>query len=220
MHRPGIRNQTNSTSTVSTRSNEREANESHRLEDFADQINGWFWEMDANLRFINFSASVQKITGLKPEWHYGKTRQDIGAPETIDSASWQEHLEILRLHKPFEDFRFLRRSPNGDQTMSTSGKPVFGQNGEFKGYRGIAKDISAEVKANTQLSQLKSAIENQAETFSLWDSDDRLVFANRQFREINQLFSETLEIGTKFEDHIRAGLAVGAYLDAIGNEDA
>ena len=220
MHRPGIRNQTNSTSTVSTRSNEREANESHRLEDFADQINGWFWEMDANLRFINFSASVQKITGLKPEWHYGKTRQDIGAPETIDSASWQEHLEILRLHKPFEHFRFLRRSPNGDQTMSTSGKPVFGQNGEFKGYRGIAKDISAEVKANTQLSQLKSAIENQAETFSLWDSDDRLVFANRQFREINQLFSETLEIGTKFEDHIRAGLAVGAYLDAIGNEDA
>ncbi len=104
--------------------------------------------------------------------------------------------------------------------MSTSGKPVFGQNGEFKGYRGIAKDISAEVKANTQLSQLKSAIENQAETFSLWDSDDRLVFANRQFREINQLFSETLEIGTKFEDHIRAGLAVDAYLGAIGNEDA
>ncbi len=184
------------------------------VEDFADQIGGWFWEMDAELRFTYVTKSIKKYAGIDRENLYGKTRDEIGGPDTIDGATWLSHLELLRRREPFEDFRFMRAGAADVQWMSTSGHPVFGPYGEFRGYRGVGKDITAEVAAQSQVKQLRSAIENQQDLFVLWDDQDRLVYANRRFREINKAFSEFVEVGTHFEDHIRGGLAVGAYPDA------
>ena len=45
-----------------------------RLLDFADVTDGWLYETDSENRFVWMSDNVEKIAGVKPEWHYGKTR--------------------------------------------------------------------------------------------------------------------------------------------------
>ena len=77
------------------------ASDAKRLENFAALIGGWFWEADKDHRFCYMSASVETITGVKPEWHYGKSRQDLGIPASVDPQEWESHLSSLEAHEPF-----------------------------------------------------------------------------------------------------------------------
>jgi PAS domain-containing protein len=102
-----------------------------RFQDFAAASSDWFWEMDEKLRFTWFSPDVERVTGVPAEWHYGKTREEIGRPD-IESERWEEHLETLRRHEPFKDFVYLRRGPDGDKWMRAAGLPVFDSGGRFR----------------------------------------------------------------------------------------
>jgi PAS domain S-box-containing protein len=183
--------------------------ERRRLENFARVSGGWFWQTDANHRFIYMSESVREVTGLAPEWHYGKTRQDLGMPAEVTEADWAAHLATLRNHEPFQAFIFQRPGPDGLKWMQTSGTPVFDEGGAFVGYQGIATDISAQVEAQREARLLKDAIEEFNESFALWDADQRLVICNRRFREINAAVPEVTQPGTLFRDHVTAVVDAG-----------
>ncbi len=190
-----------------------------RLQDFATAMTGWFWETDAQLRFTYFSPSVEDITGVPAEWHYGKTREDFGIPESVRPEDWEAHLERLRRREPFSDFVFQRRAPDGVKWMRTSGVPVFDPEDVFQGYRGSASVITEEIEAKQRGDRLTSAIENFDELFVLWGPDDRLVVCNQQFRDINTKVIHSIQTGGLFEDHIRAAMAAGLYPDAEGWEE-
>ena len=190
-----------------------------RLEDFAAVGNGWFWETDAELRFTYMSDSVFDITGVRPEWHYGKTRAEIGDPASVSAEAWNAHLALLERRQPFSDFVFQRAGPDGVKWLRTSGRPVYDADGKFTGYRGSATDVTAEVLAQSHSRQLMAAIERLDELFVLWDADDRLVVCNRRFREINAEVVGTTEPGTTFEAHIRAAIVAGLYPDADADPD-
>lgn len=190
----------------------------NHLQDFATAMGGWFWETDAELRFTYFSPSVYDITGVPAEWHYGKTREDFGIPESVAPQAWDAHLEGLRRREPFSDFVFQRRATDGVRWMRTSGLPVFDEAGIFQGYRGSASDVTEEIEAKLRSERLINAIENLDELFVLWGPDDRLVVCNQGFRDINAKVIETVQPGRLFEDHIRTAMAAGLYPGAAGQE--
>ena len=192
---------------------------SDRLEDFAAASDGWFWETDADLRFSYMSASVKSITGVDPEWYYGKTREEIGCPENIDPNTWRAHLDTLERHEPFTNFIFPRRGPDGVKWAQTSGVPKFSDEGVFLGYRGTARDISAEIEACQHAEQLTNAIAGLDEMFALWDADDRLVLHNDRYRELNAPIAKFLEIGVKFEDLLGKAVEARLFPEAVGRED-
>ncbi|MDA0341364.1 MAG: PAS-domain containing protein [Proteobacteria bacterium] len=179
------------------------------FENFARVSGGWFWETDAEGRFVYMSDSVEEVTGIRPEWHYGKTRQDIGAPEAVSQAAWDAHLEQLRQHQPFDDFIFLRPGPDGGRWMKTSGMPVFGSDGAFQGYQGLAADITAQVSAEREAGLLADAIEQFSESFALWDADERLVICNGKFRDLNRAILDYTVPGTLFVDFLKAANRAG-----------
>ena len=76
----------------------------------------------------------------------------------------------------------------------------------------------AEAAAETAHQRLRAAFEVVPEGLALFDSDDRLVLWNRRLTE---LYPKTtnFQVGTRFEDVIRNGLAHGQYPDALGRED-
>lgn len=188
---------------------ERLARERRRLEMFARASGGWFWETDAENRFIYMSDSVEEVTGVKPEWHYGKTRQDIGIPQAVEQTEWERHLRDLRDHEPFESFKFQRVAPDGVKWMQTSGLPLFAEDGGFQGYQGVATDITAQVEAEHEARLLGDAIEQFSESFVLWGPDERLVICNRKFRELNHEVPDFITPGTLFRDHITAVTDLG-----------
>ncbi len=114
-----------------------------RFRDFAESSADWLWEMDKDLRFTYLSSNVERVVGVPPEWHYGKSREDILGGE-YDREIWNDHLEDLASRKPFRNFIY-QRAGDGIETkwLSTSGKPVFDRDGGFLGYRGSGSDVTA-----------------------------------------------------------------------------
>jgi len=135
--------------------------ERQRTDDFAAAIEGWFWETDATHRYIYLSPNVEKYTGLTPEWHYGKRRKDMGCPESITPEEWQTHIDDIERRQPIVNFVYRRYSPTGDLWLQTSGNPIFDAQGNFKGYRGTASDVSAEIETRDRAIRLTSAIEEK-----------------------------------------------------------
>ncbi|HKX11480.1 MAG TPA: ATP-binding protein [Stellaceae bacterium] len=123
-----------------------------RFRDFAETASDWFWEQDADLRFVYLSDPVTD-SGLTPSAHIGKTRRDV-VFHGVTPEQWRAHDANLAARHPFEDFRFQRKTEDGEfRHISVSGKPFFDEAGQFRGYRGTAKDVTAEISTELELSR-------------------------------------------------------------------
>jgi PAS domain-containing protein len=100
-------------------------------------------EMDAELRYTYFSPNLEQITSVPPASIIGKRRDEIAA-STASPEQWAEHLATLRSQKPFRDFVYCSTQPGGRPLwIKTSGTPIFAEDGQFIGYRGIASDVTS-----------------------------------------------------------------------------
>lgn len=82
---------------------------------------------------------------------------------------------------------------------------------------GVAQHASAEKSRQAQ-TYLVDAMEALPEALVIFDEDERFVFWNSKFVEVYG-FGVDLEVGRKFEDHLRACLAVNVARNAIGREE-
>ncbi len=199
---------------------ERELRESEaRFRDFADAASDWYWEMGPDLRFTRLFGHT-----LAGEHLIGKRREellDLYEPPAGLSA----HLKDLAERRPFRDFRYHSVLPNGiSRYCTTSGKPIFADDGTFLGYRGTGRDITAEVLAERRAEQartlLSNALEEIAEGFVLYDANDRLVLWNTQYQRIHEHTADLMIAGHRFEDIIRAAAARGSIPAARGRVEA
>ncbi|MCB0192926.1 MAG: response regulator [Anaerolineae bacterium] len=70
------------------------------------------------------------------------------------------------------------------------------------------------------LGQLHAAVESLTEGFTLYDKDDRFVFANKKYREWRNDIVDLLIPGTPFATIVRVGVERGLYLEAVGREES
>ena len=118
-----------------------------RFRDYAEIASDWFWETGPDHRFTHFSRSSSRW-GFAPEF-IGITRWDMAADRDEEPEKWRAHIATLEAHQPFRGFRYrASRSDGSALYVSASGKPVFDANGMFLGYRGVASDVSIEVRAD------------------------------------------------------------------------
>ena len=130
-----------------------------RLHDFAESGSDWFWEMDDKLRFSYFSESFEAVTGVSPNKLLGKTRAETGIPK-MDQDVFEEHLRDLENRRAFRGFTHPRDKDDGSRVwLSVSGKPVFGDDGIFQGYRGTGSDITVLYAAQQELVEAKEEAE-------------------------------------------------------------
>ena len=62
--------------------------------------------------------------------------------------------------------------------------------------------------------------ENVSDGFALFDADDRMVFCNNRFQELNPDLAPKIVPGISFEEMLRENIAAGRILDALGDEEA
>jgi PAS domain S-box-containing protein len=122
-----------------------------RFRDFAETASDWFWEQDENLRFSYLSNAVHARSGLPVDEHIGKTRRDV-VHLGVSEEQWRAHDADLAARRPFHDFQFQRQGDDGAiHHIRISGRPVFGADGRFAGYRGTARNVTDEVEAEIEL---------------------------------------------------------------------
>lgn len=196
----------------------------HReLEDYAAATGGWFWEMDAYLRFRWVSRGIAAATGRSPDWFIGRTREEIGLPEAAPET-WAAHRAQLDRREPYADFTYRAKGPSGPIWLRSSGSPVFDADGDFLGYRGAGRDVTVEIEtrqaAEAAGDRLRAALEAADDIYSIWDRDDRLVVCNDLYRDVARLPADRLQPGVAFEQVMRDCVAAGRFASARGREEA
>ena len=124
-----------------------------RFRDLAETGSDWFWESGPDHRFTDFSAGARIFgPGL------GATRWELAADVDEDPEKWRKHRAALDARQPFRSFTYkIRRADGSTVYVSVSGKPLFDKQGRFRGYRGIASDVSDTVRADAAERALQDA---------------------------------------------------------------
>ena len=129
-----------------------------RFQDMTGLASDWFWEMDAALRFTYFSPRFERLTGLRVSECVGLNRADLIAD--VDPEALAAHKATLARHEPFHEFRYQIRTAHGERRfVTTSGVPVFDAEGRFTGYRGIGRDITADMARARDLEAARAEAE-------------------------------------------------------------
>ncbi|MEX0959477.1 MAG: EAL domain-containing protein [Burkholderiales bacterium] len=128
---------------------DRELRESEeRFRSLTELSSDWYWEQDENYRFIRLPGGTERVN---PSDHIGKTRWEIGYANMTE-ADWAGHRAMLDARQPFRDLVFSRtRADGGTYFVSISGEPIFDERGNFKGYRGVGRDITLQKEAEAAL---------------------------------------------------------------------
>ena len=107
----------------------------------------WYWEMDANFRFVHASDNPDSGSHIESEARLGLTPWEmpgIGMTEVELAA----HRADLQAHLPFSGTLARRRDGFGlMRYLSISGEPKYDAQGEFIGYWGVGRDVTNEVAA-------------------------------------------------------------------------
>ncbi len=111
----------------------------------------WFWEQDAEFRFVRMDGELESSTGTAAAAHLGMTRWELPGLKLSDS-DWDAHKAQLRAHKPFRNFEMRRSDQEGRiRWFSISGEPIFDAEGVFAGYQGVGSNITARKLAEVAL---------------------------------------------------------------------
>ena len=125
-----------------------------RFEELFKLSSDWYWEQDENFRFTYLSGGILDKAASRPENSIGKTRWEL-TNIIMSDEEWAAHKATLHAHKPFYDLTFKRMGDDGSlHYIQISGRPVFDALGKFKGYRGIAKDVTERIVAEERIQYL------------------------------------------------------------------
>lgn len=149
----------------------------------------WFWEQDANFRFVRVSAEGHRthtaaFTGDKST---GKTRWELPYVQMDDSV-WAAHRAQLERHEVFRDFEVTRLDAQGEiRHVCISGVPVFDASGRFTGYHGTGRDTTEMHRVSNALRasemQLREITDTVPALIAYVDKAQCFRFHNRAYEE-------------------------------------
>ena len=150
-----------------------------RFRSLTELSSDWYWEQDAEFRFVATEGVSDARGGITPAAHMGKRRWEL--PHTdIVNQSWDLHKALLEAHRPFHNLVLRRTGSDGEpRFVSVSGRPVFDADKTFCGYRGVASDITDRVRAEESLQRANEQLEQLALHDALTGLANRRMFAER-----------------------------------------
>ncbi|MBV8500680.1 MAG: PAS domain S-box protein [Paucibacter sp.] len=107
----------------------------------------FYWEMDRDYRFTHVTEDLPGRSGLDLVERVGKTPWELEAPGLSDEEM-DAHRADLESHRAFHGLVTRRLGKDGQpRHVSISGEPRFDAAGNFRGYWGVGRDVTAEVRA-------------------------------------------------------------------------
>jgi diguanylate cyclase (GGDEF)-like protein/PAS domain S-box-containing protein len=114
----------------------------------------WYWEQDAEFRYVRFDGEFLHQAGRSGPQSMGKTRWEVGALN-MSAQDWVVHRAVLEAHAEFRELELQDVDHQGRSLwMSISGAPIFDTDGAFTGYRGVGRNITARKRADEKIERL------------------------------------------------------------------
>ena len=116
-----------------------------RYKDLAEAGANVFWELDERLRYSYISGSLEDLCGLQPAQMRGKYPPQLHRNNPRLDVNWESFERITKTRQPFKNFTFsLQDTQEGIRIFKVNGNPLFDEQHNFLGYRGVQQEITAE----------------------------------------------------------------------------
>ena len=144
-----------------------------RYQNLVEKIHDLVWEADQDATFTYVNPRIRDLLGYEPEEIVGKTPFDL-MPEFEAERVRELVVPIMAKGLPFEHIEnIFRHRDGGHLVFATSGVPVHGDDGSFRGWRGVSRDI-------TKLKEDEEALRLSEERFrQIFEQNDEAVFLFR-----------------------------------------
>ena len=171
----------------------------------------WYWEMDEELRFTQLRRGARDTLDLADGDVIGRHQWELPG-ELIQPSSWDEVRAILQARRSFRDVMVRRWMSDGSFVYHvTSGDPVFDGDGSFRGYRGIGKNITEQVRAQERIERL-------ATVDSLTQLANRQTFDERAGRLLASAYADDKRCALLFIDLDNFRLLNNGYGHRVGDQ--
>ena len=156
----------------------------------------FMWELDASFHYTMYSSHRDSILGYEPEEILGKNPFDFLAIK--ESPGVAEIFNSLKETKrSFKSIECAMVSSSGEIVyVETSGVPIFAEDGEFLGYRGVDHDISERKRRELELQLASTVLETASEAVMVTDPQHMIIKVNRAFTRITG-YTEEEVLGRK-----------------------
>jgi PAS domain S-box-containing protein len=103
----------------------------------------WYWEQDERYCFVSHRGATDAAFGFAEDGIIGKALWDLSI-DNLSKTEWQTLRQQLEWRAIFRDLEVRCVDRAGEMRyLSISGEPIFDDRDQFKGYRGITRDITA-----------------------------------------------------------------------------
>ena len=149
-----------------------------RFLSLVETTSDWIWEVDRTGTYIFSNQKVKDILGYDRHEILGQKPFDFMPPNEAKKIA-KVFRKFAKSRKAFSGMENINLHKDGyEVTLETSGVPIFDENGEYQGYRGIDRDITKRKLAEQVLEQINAELESRVEARTA-----DLMKANRQLEE-------------------------------------
>jgi PAS domain S-box-containing protein len=139
----------------------RESEERYRA--LVETSSDWVWEIDANATYTFAAPRVQEILGYSPEEVLGRSPFEF-MPEIEARRVKAIFADIAAERRPFSRLVNANQHRNGRLViLESNATPIIGPAGEFRGYRGMDRDITDRMMAEQELLRYREHLEELIE---------------------------------------------------------
>ena len=187
----------------------------------------WFWDQDAQFRFIDLDSKSDQFGGIERASHLGTVRWELPYTEPV-GTTWELHRAEVQAHRPFRNLLLRRSPPSGVRYINVCGEPVFATDGSFTGYRGVGSDVTERIEAELALRAARDTLAaNKAQLeharfldallealpvgVALVDAKLDVVLANEASRRLQGSGAELLRAGKSIVELFRHHAKTGVY---------
>ena len=124
------------------------------LHDYEETGKGWFWEIDRRGQITYLSAPIAYLLGQKPDLMVGRPLKVLFHPDGQQEESETSLAFHLKAQTRFSEVPIRAAVQGEERWWSVSGRPVFGKDGEYTGFRGSGTDLTESRKYREEATKL------------------------------------------------------------------
>lgn len=122
----------------------------------------WAWEIDRERRLTYISDALSQYTGYETSQYIGKKFVEIPGVQAGPQVNSPDIYALIDQLEPFRNLYLELLRPDGRLVMvSLNGYPLFDENNNHLGYRGIGMEVSEKIATNYILEHIKESVSDK-----------------------------------------------------------
>nr|ADB12514.1 putative two-component sensor [uncultured bacterium 9F08] len=154
-----------------------------RFRNLVEGLDEVVWETDEQERYTYLSPQLEAILGYAPaEWLGGELFALMPAAESTRLR--HEFKEIREQHQACQGVEHINHHKDGHPVfLESSGGPILDDRGQFRGYRGITRDVSWRREAEVERQRLLRVLDQSGDLILIANQAGIIEYVNSGFEQ-------------------------------------